>query len=157
MWASVLVTKTMEQYSWKSNSHSDSQEIACLFSNQKVHDSVQKTRHQSLPWVRYIQSTSSHHISVRSILILSFHPRMGLPRGLFPSYHPNKILCRLQNNSTVSKCHVLRPVRRNKRPVLHLTIMYFLYHIRDMYKQFCIAETGQNNKGHWYKCKYQEE
>jgi hypothetical protein len=31
------------------------------------------------------QSIPSHSVSLRSILILSTHPRLGLPSGLFPS------------------------------------------------------------------------
>jgi hypothetical protein len=38
--------------------------------------------HWSLSWARSIQSTPSHLISLRSILILSTHLRLGLPSGL---------------------------------------------------------------------------
>jgi hypothetical protein len=41
-----------------------------------------------LSWARPIQSTSPHPTSPRSILILCTHPRLGLPRGLFPSGFP---------------------------------------------------------------------
>jgi hypothetical protein len=41
--------------------------------------------HWSLSWATSIQSTPSHFISSRSILILSNHLRLGLPSGLaFP-------------------------------------------------------------------------
>jgi len=36
------------------------------------------TRHWSLSWARWIQSTTSHNISLRYILILSSHLRQGL-------------------------------------------------------------------------------
>ena len=49
-------------------------------------------RHLSLSWPSPIQSTYPHHISCRSILILSTHLRLGLPIGLFPSGYPTKIL-----------------------------------------------------------------
>jgi hypothetical protein len=46
--------------------------------------------HWSLSWAISIQSTPSHLISLRSILILSTHLRLGLPTGLFPSdFHTN--------------------------------------------------------------------
>jgi hypothetical protein len=48
--------------------------------------------HWSLSWAISIQSTPSHPISVRSILILSTHLRLGLPSGLFPSGFPTNIL-----------------------------------------------------------------
>jgi hypothetical protein len=41
--------------------------------------------HSSLSWASSIQSTPSHPISLRSILILFTHLRLGLPSGLFPS------------------------------------------------------------------------
>jgi hypothetical protein len=48
--------------------------------------------HWSLSWARSIQSTPSHPISLRSILILSTHLRLGLPNGLLPYGFPNNIL-----------------------------------------------------------------
>jgi hypothetical protein len=42
-------------------------------------------RHLSLSWASLIQSIPAHLTSWRSILILSYHLRLGLPCGLFPS------------------------------------------------------------------------
>ena len=51
------------------------------------------TAHQlSLSWASSIQSKLTHPTAWRSILILSFHPRLGLPSGLIPSGFPNKTL-----------------------------------------------------------------
>ena len=49
-------------------------------------------RHLSVSWTNPIQSIYPHHTSWRSILILSTHLRLGLPRGLFPSGFPTKPL-----------------------------------------------------------------
>ena len=49
-------------------------------------------RHLSLSWASSIQSIPPHPTSWRSILILSSHLRLGLPRGLLPSGFPTKTL-----------------------------------------------------------------
>ena len=49
-------------------------------------------RHLSLSRTSSIQSTPPHPTSWKSILILSFHLRLGLPSGLFPSGFHTKIL-----------------------------------------------------------------
>jgi hypothetical protein len=44
----------------------------------------------SLSWASSIQSIPPHSTSLRSILILSFHLRLGLPSGYFPHISPPK-------------------------------------------------------------------
>jgi hypothetical protein len=56
---------------------------------------LERARHWSLSWARYIQSTPSHPINFESILIFSYPfvaIRLRLPNYLFPSGFPNKIL-----------------------------------------------------------------
>jgi len=48
--------------------------------------------HWSLYCSRWIQIISSHPISLRSILILSYYLHIGLQHGLFPSGFPVRIL-----------------------------------------------------------------
>jgi hypothetical protein len=48
-----------------------SQEISCLLQNQKVYYCVHNSHHWSLSRLRWIQSTPSNPISLKSILILS--------------------------------------------------------------------------------------
>ena len=48
--------------------------------------------HLSLFWASSIQAILPHPTSWRSFLILSFHLRLGLPNGLFPSGFPTKTL-----------------------------------------------------------------
>ena len=50
------------------------------------------THHLSLSWAISIQSIPPHPTSWRSILILSYHLRLGLLSGLFPSGFPTKTL-----------------------------------------------------------------
>jgi len=40
--------------------------------------------HWSLSWTRWIQSTHSHSISQRSVLIVFSHVHLGIPSGLLP-------------------------------------------------------------------------
>jgi hypothetical protein len=48
--------------------------------------------HWSLSWARWILSISSHPFSLRFVLPTTFHLRLGLPSGLFPSSFANNIL-----------------------------------------------------------------
>jgi hypothetical protein len=52
----------------------------------------------SLSLARWIQSTQIRSISWRTILI-SFHPRLGIPSGLLPSGFPAKCSTRLESTS----------------------------------------------------------
>jgi hypothetical protein len=48
--------------------------------------------HRSLSWTRSIQSMPQLTISLRSVLILTFYLRLGLPSDLFPSVSPTEFL-----------------------------------------------------------------
>jgi len=76
-------TNSMEQIlSWEENNHSDSQgRFITVFTT---------SRHWSLSWARYTHSTRSHTIYLKSLLILSYHLRPGLPSGLFHPGSPIK-------------------------------------------------------------------
>jgi len=51
-------------------------------------------RHPSLFWISSIQSVSPHPTSWRSVLILTSHIRLAVPRVLFPSGFSTRILCK---------------------------------------------------------------
>jgi hypothetical protein len=55
--------------------------------------------HWSLFWAKSIQSIQSHPFSLRSILILSTHLRLGLPSGLFLFGFPTNILSYMHSSS----------------------------------------------------------
>jgi hypothetical protein len=83
----------MEQSpSWEADGHSATQEITPFHGNRTFITVFTRARHWSLFWTRWIQSTPSHPITLRYILILSFHLRLDLPCGHFPSGFPTKIL-----------------------------------------------------------------
>jgi hypothetical protein len=83
----------MEQRpSWESNQFSANQEVSRSVYNPKVHYRICNARHLSLCWARSIQCIPHHLSSWRSILILSYHLRLGLPI-VFPSGFSTKTLC----------------------------------------------------------------
>jgi hypothetical protein len=55
-----------------------------FYGNRRYITVFARARHWSLSWATWIQSTCYHLISVRSILILSSHLRLGRLSGLFP-------------------------------------------------------------------------
>jgi len=88
----ILRDNPMKQSpSSEANSHPASQEIHRVYETGRFITVFTKARHWPLSWVRCTQPTTSHCISLRSILILSSHQRQGLPGGIFPSGFPTKI------------------------------------------------------------------
>ena len=63
-----------------------------FYGSRKFITALTSARQLSLFWASSIQSIPPHPTSWRSILILSFHLRLGLPIGLFPSGFPTKTL-----------------------------------------------------------------
>jgi hypothetical protein len=64
-----------------------------------------RARHWSLSWVRWIQSSLSYHVSLRSFLILC-HPCLGVPNGLFPfGFSDQNFIC---ISNLFYPCYVLR-------------------------------------------------
>jgi hypothetical protein len=88
-----LLTYSMEQIpSWEANRFSASQEIPCILWNPKGYYRIHNSPPPVLSWACSIQSMPPHSVSRRSILVLSFRPRLGAPSGLFPSGFPTIIL-----------------------------------------------------------------
>jgi hypothetical protein len=81
-------TYSIEQSPWVANRFSASQEIPHILWNPKVHYRLQK-RPPSVP-INPVHTPTSHFLNIH--LILSFHLRLGLPSGLFPSGFPIKTL-----------------------------------------------------------------
>ena len=69
-----------------------SQDIPRIFGNRRFLTVLTSARHLSLSWANSIQSPQLPPTSWRSILILSSHLRLGLPRGLFPSGFLTRIM-----------------------------------------------------------------
>jgi hypothetical protein len=66
----------------KADSHLACQTVAFLYRNRQFITVFTKARHRILSWANRIQLARSIPDSVRSILILSSHLRLGLPSGL---------------------------------------------------------------------------
>jgi hypothetical protein len=77
--------------SWGAVNCAASRELLSTYGTRRFNPVFTRALHWSLSWAISIQSTPSHSISLRSILILSTHLRLGLPSGLFPSGFPTNI------------------------------------------------------------------
>jgi len=90
------------------------QDISRILWEPKVHYCVHNSPTQ-VPILRQMnQSTPTQTISLTSILILSFHLRLGLPSGLFPT----KISYSFPNYAMCATC----PAYRNLLHFLNLII-----------------------------------
>jgi len=86
-----LLSYSLEQSpSWEAHRFSASQEIPRILWNPKVHYGSHKCP-PPVPFLNQLDpvNTPTSHFQ-RSILILFFHLRLGLPSGLFPSRSPPK-------------------------------------------------------------------
>jgi hypothetical protein len=63
----------------------------------------------SLARAQLIQFTLFQNIALRSILILSFHLRLGHLSGLFPSGLPTKTLCAFVCSPILCRAHAIHP------------------------------------------------
>jgi hypothetical protein len=79
-----------------------------------------------------IQSIPLHPISIRSILTLSFHLRLGLTSGLFPSGFPTKTLCAFFSPRVL---HVL--------PILEDQLHEYIFFISPRSQQTLTVSTGK--------------
>jgi hypothetical protein len=83
----------MEQSPWKLIVAQLVNKFSTFYENPRFVAMFTRVRHWTLLWARWIRFIYSHCIYLRSILRLSFHLRLGLPSGLFPSFFQAKILC----------------------------------------------------------------
>jgi hypothetical protein len=69
--------------SWEPANCAATQELQIFYGAPKVHYRVTRVLHRFLSWACSIQSISPHSITLRSILILSTHLLLGLPKVSF--------------------------------------------------------------------------
>ena len=89
----LLTYSSQQSPSWEANRFAANQEtLPHFYGTRRFITAFTSARHLSLSWARRIQSIPPHPTSWRSNLILSSHPRLGFPSGLFPSGFPTKTL-----------------------------------------------------------------
>jgi hypothetical protein len=90
-----LLTYSMEQSPfWEADQSSQLvKKFPAFYGTRRLFTVLTSARHPSLPRANSIQSPRPPPASWTSILILSYHLRLGLPNGLFPSGFPTNILC----------------------------------------------------------------
>jgi hypothetical protein len=87
----VLTYFMVQDIIWKADCHSAYEKISCfLYGTRRFITVFTKARHWTLSWASWIQFAPSIPISLRSNLMLSSHPCLGLPNGLLPSGLPTK-------------------------------------------------------------------
>jgi hypothetical protein len=100
-----MLTKSMERNdSGKANSSSAGQEIRAFYGIRKFIIALQTARNLSISRATLIQSTPSKPISLKYILIFSFHLRQGLPSDPFPSGLPTQNVYALVLSPTRPTC-----------------------------------------------------
>jgi hypothetical protein len=88
-----LTHSIVQNIIWKADCHSACQKISCFLYGTRMFITVfTKFRHWTRSWASQIQFASSIPVSLRSILMLSSHLRLGLPSGLLLSGLPTKTL-----------------------------------------------------------------
>jgi hypothetical protein len=78
--------------SWEAANCAGAQELHSILWNPRFVTVFARALHWSLASSRSVQSIPSYPVSLRSILILFTHLRLGLPTGLFPSDFATNIL-----------------------------------------------------------------
>jgi hypothetical protein len=89
--------------SWGAANCAATQEPTRILWNLKIEYGV----HKGPPLVLILSHNNPIHTSLRSILILSTHLRLGLPSGIFPSGFPTNILYAF--NLLPHSCYMPRP------------------------------------------------
>ena len=89
-------------------------------------------RHMSLSWARLMQFMPPLPTSRRSILILSSHPQLGLPSGLFPTDFPTETCMHLYSPPYV--LHV--------SPISNTLQLLMTNKTRELYKFLCLSATS---------------
>ena len=92
IWQLLLTNSMVQSPSWKANRFSASQEIPLMLWNPKVHYRIHKCPPSAsiLSQLDPVHTPTSYFL--KSILVLSYHLRQGLPSGLFLSRFHTKIL-----------------------------------------------------------------
>jgi len=137
----LLITPVEQNPPWEADSFSGSQGISWILWNSRF-VTLFTEHHLSLSWVRLIQATCHHYISLRSILIFLSLPSTSWSSKHIPSLrfpHQNIKLSIMQFSPVFS---YFLPLKPKERPQPVLTLMWetkFYTHLKEQAKlEFCI-------------------
>jgi hypothetical protein len=105
-WMTNWLTHSMEQSpSWEADQSLQLvKKFPAFYGTRRFVTVLTSARHLSLSWANSIQSPRPPPTSLRSILILASHLRLGHPSGLFSSGFPTNTLCTPLSSPICTTC-----------------------------------------------------
>jgi hypothetical protein len=146
-----ILTNSMELSPLReADSRSAAQKLPSNLWEPKVHCRVHKSPPYTSPYPENIriQSITLHHIFIRSILILSIHLLLGLPRGFVPYCFPTKILYAFLLSVFVQHVLPISSQSRSTQPWVCIILGYPIHYLTCRRQRHLLIATET-----WHTCR----